>query len=372
VRCPRCGSLDTKRKGWTTTAPTALRGQLEPLQRFLCRTCRRSFTSPRKTARPRASFADDVVLEAVRLYVQALTSYRVLAALLERRLGRSISRFTLNTWVDEIGGRAKTTLEVSQELRPQWGGFLGVDGKAIFVGREQRCLLIGVDHPTQDVVHALVLPDENPDGFIQLITEARLDAGYPLRGVISDLATGFLEAHQDHFGEIPFQACRVHFDRRLDDDIPKRKRSPDAHLRAELKGRIRAVLYASTYSGACDGLGSLVRDRERYAHILRTRVDSLRSLERRFAAYTAYHFTPGLPPDNNVAENVIKQLNKKLRLMEGFASLESAERFCRLLVGCYRFKRFTDSRNGSNGKAPLEAAGVDLVGRDWLTFLINS
>jgi transposase-like protein len=129
VRCPRCGSLDTKRKGWTTMAPTALGGQLKPLQRFLCRTCECSFTSPRKVARSRASFADDVVLEAVRLYVQALASCRVLAALLERRLGRSISRFTLNTWVDEIGGRAKTTLEVSQELQPRWGGFLGVDGK---------------------------------------------------------------------------------------------------------------------------------------------------------------------------------------------------------------------------------------------------
>jgi hypothetical protein len=284
----------------------------------------------------------------------------------------SISRVTLNTWVDEIGGSAKTTLAVSQELGPRWGGFLGVDGKAIFVGREQHCLLIGVDHPAQDVVHALVLPDENPDGFIQLITEARLDAGYPLRGVVSDLATGFLEAHQNHFGEIPFQACRVHFDRRLDDDIPKRKRSPEAHLRAELKDRIRAVLYASSYPAAREGLDSLRLDRERYAHLLRTRVDSLRSLERRFDAYTAHHFTPGLPPDNNVAENVIKQLNKKLRLMEGFATLESAERFCRLLVACYRFKRFTDSRNGSNGSAPLETAGVDLHGRDWLTFLIDS
>jgi transposase-like protein len=220
--------------------------------------------------------------------------------------------------------------------------------------------------------HALVLPDENPDGFIQLVTEARLDAGYPLKGVISDLATGFLEAHQDHFGEIPFQACRVHFDRRLDDDIPKLKRSPDAHLRAELKDRIRAVLYAPSYAAARERLSSLLADRNRYARILGTRVDSLRSLQRRFEAYAAHHFAPGMPADNNVAENIIKQLNKKLRLMEGFATLQSAERFCRLLVACYRFKRFTDSRNGSNGKAPLEAAGVDLDGRDWLTFLLDS
>ena len=47
--------------------------------------------------------------------------------------------------------------------------------------------------------------------------------------------------------------------------------------------------------------------------------------------------------------------------MEGFKSIESAERYARLLVGCYRFKRFTDSHNGNNGKAPLELAGVTLM-----------
>jgi hypothetical protein len=44
----------------------------------------------------------------------------------------------------------------------------------------------------------------------------------------------------------------------------------------------------------------------------------------------------------------------------------------RLLVGCYRFKRFTDScRDTHNGSASLELAGVDLTGRDWLTFLLD-
>jgi hypothetical protein len=55
--------------------------------------------------------------------------------------------------------------------------------------------------------------------------------------------------------------------------------------------------------------------------------------------------------------------------MEGFANIASAERFLRLLIGCYRFKRFTDSANGHNGKSPLELAGVDLTGMDWLTYL---
>lgn len=30
--------------------------------------------------------------------------YRVLSVLLEQRIGRPVSRFTLNGWVDELGG----------------------------------------------------------------------------------------------------------------------------------------------------------------------------------------------------------------------------------------------------------------------------
>jgi len=95
MRCPSCGSLETKRNGKTTTAPVGVSGQLRPLQRFLCTMCKTSFTAERNAARPRASFTDEFVLEAVRMYVQGMPSYRTLAALLEPRVGRSISRMTL-------------------------------------------------------------------------------------------------------------------------------------------------------------------------------------------------------------------------------------------------------------------------------------
>jgi len=109
-------------------------------------------------------------MEAVRIYVQGLASYRVVASMLEHRLGRSVSRVTLNNWVSELGGQAKTPLEVSIELRPTWGGFLGIDGKAIFIKGTRACLLIGVDHPTQDIVHALVLDAETADNVARLAT----------------------------------------------------------------------------------------------------------------------------------------------------------------------------------------------------------
>jgi transposase-like protein len=337
----------------------------------LCKTCGRSFTFARCKARPRARFADDVVQEAVQIYVEGLTPYRALARLLETRLGQPVSARTLNRWVDDVGARAKTPLQVSIELRPRWGGFLGVDGKAIFIAGVKHWLLIGVDHPSHDIVHHLIASVENGDSYAQLVTEARLDAAYPLLGVVADLGNGFVDAHRDHFGSVPFQACRIHFDRRLNSEIPWLPRSPGAALAAELRARIRSVLYAPTYADACELLYDLHLDRKNYAAVHRHR-DSLRSLLRTSGLYMSHHFAPGLPPDNNTTENVIKQLNKKLRLMEGFATRDSADHFLRLLIGAYRFKRFTDScRPEANGQAPLGSAGIDLSERDWLTFLLE-
>lgn len=322
----------------------------------------------RRTAREGAQFTDEVVSEAVRLYVQGLPSYRTLSSLLESRVGRPVSRMTISRWVDRAGAAAKTPLEVSAELTPScWSGVLGVDGKVIRVAGSKHCLLIGVDQGTQDIVHALTLNEENGEGLERLLREAVVIAGYPLRGLVADLGAGFVEAHQNYFPRLPFQACRIHYDRHLDQYIPKLKRSKKAVLHAEFKTRLRAVVYASSYDEACRLLYDLSADRRRFQGL--GKHDPLRALEAKFGLYMAHHRHSQLPADNNVTENVIKQLGKKLRLMEGFSTIDSAERFSRLLIGCYRFKRFTDSiHKPSNGKSPLELAGVDPLPRDWLNY----
>ncbi|MGH2660098.1 MAG: transposase [Actinomycetota bacterium] len=322
-------------------------------------------------ARPRARFAEDAVEEAVRLYVQGLPSYRVLAVLLEQRLGRPVARFTLNGWVNELGGRAKTPVEVSAELRPPcWSGFLGVDGKAIFVAGDEAALLVGVDQGTHDVVNAVVAQTEGEQAFERLVRGAVTEGGYPLKGLVNDAAAPFLAAHANYFARLPLQLCRIHASRRLDFVVPKAKRSSDAPLRAELKDRVRAVLFAPTEEEARRRYRALLADRDRYEGL--GRGDTLGAMERSFDLYMTHHRVDDMPADANITENVVKQLGKKLRLMEGFASLESAERFSRLLVGCYRFKRFTDScRRDDNGKSPLQLAGVDTEGTDWLHFLLQ-
>lgn len=293
----------------------------------------------------------------------------MLSAVLERRLGVPVGRSTLNRWVDRVGAAAKTPLQVGAELRPAWGGILGVDGKAVWAGGGQLALLVAVDQSTQDLVHALLVPWELPESFIQLITEAVRDSGYPLRGIVSDLRAGFWRASKSYFGRVPFQACRVHFDRRIEYAIPKGARGTKGVLAREFRARLREILYAASEEEAARLLVELQRDRDRYQGL--GKVNLVRSIHRFFGVYMTFHRHPELPADNNITENVIKQLGKKLRLMEGFSSVESAERFLRLLIGCYRFKRFTDSSNGHNGKTPLELAGVDLQGKDWLSYLVE-
>jgi transposase-like protein len=291
----------------------------------------------------------------VRLYVQGLSSYRILSVLLEQRLGRSVGRATLNGWVDDLGARAKSPVEVSADLRPPgWSGFLGVDGKAIYIRGKEAALLVGVDQGTRDVVHALVSEIEGEEAFERLVREAVTEAGYPLKGLVMDAAAPFLAAHANYFARVPLQLCRIHASRRLDYVIAKAKFSPDAPLRAELKDRVRAVLFAPTEQRARLLFGTLLADRDRYEGLGRR--DTLGAMERTIDLYLTHHRVEGMAADANVTENVIKQLGKKLRLMEGFASLESAERFSRLLIGCYRFKRFTDSCRRREGKRQVPPA----------------
>jgi hypothetical protein len=368
-----CGALDTKRNGKTRSAPVGLSGPLPVLQRFWCRGCSSSFTVGHRRARPRARYADDVVVEAVRVCVQGLSSYRTAAVLLSERLGRSISPFTLNGWVDAAGARAMTPVEVSARLAPpEWGGVLGVDGKAIWVSGEEHCLLIAVDQQTQDVVHALVVRGEDEAGFEQIVRETVTVAGYPLKALVIDAAQPFVGGYLNYFARLPMQLCRIHASRRLDADVRVARRQPDAPLRAELKARLRDVLFAPDAQLARERFAALAADHGRYSGLGHRRVDPVRSIGRRLDHYLMHHHVPGLPADSNITENVVKQLAKKLRLMEGFTTPESAERFTRLLIGCYRFKPFTSScRAPVNGRAPLELDGIDLHGLDWVRFHID-
>ena len=95
----------------------------------------------------------------------------------------------------------------------------------------------------------------------------------------------------------------------------------------------------------------------------------IKSVIGHYPLLTKHFHYPYLPKDNNVAESVIKQLNKKLKLAEGYPTKETAYNHLKLWALCYRFKPFSDSRTQeNNGKSPLQLAKIDTFKINWLEF----
>jgi hypothetical protein len=101
------------------------------------------------------------------------------------------------------GPRLSNALRKSAVRPPSWGGFLGVDGKAIYIAGNEAALIVGVDQATHDVVHAVVAGIEGEEAFERLVREAVTEAGYPLKGLVMDAAAPFLAAHVNYFARVP-------------------------------------------------------------------------------------------------------------------------------------------------------------------------
>ncbi len=60
---------------------------------------------------------------------------------------------------------------------------------------------------------------------------------------------------------------------------------------------------------------------------------------------TAYYQDEDLPKTTNVSENFNRQLERKLKTMDGFKSDESIVAFINIWVTCYRMKKLNINRN---------------------------
>lgn len=77
-----------------------------------------------------------------------------------------------------------------------------------------------------------------------------------------------------------------------------------------------------------------------------------------------------VPRYNNDAENLFRQVNLRLKSWNMFRNKTNAEHYLKSWALARRFTRFTDCKGGmnklKNGKAPLELAGVNIEGVDYL------
>lgn len=74
-------------------------------------------------------------------------------------------------------------------------------------------------------------------------------------------------------------------------------------------------------------------------------------------------------------ENYIKQYERRLKTIEGFGEdMKVIEGYMNLMGICCCFKKYTDCRKRNrykNGKTPLEVAGVDISGLNWVRYALK-
>jgi len=227
-----------------------------------------------------------------------------------------------------------------------------------------------VDIYTQDIVHFLIVSKESLRNFRLFICQIKEEINYPLQGAVIDLRSGLSTAIREFYPGIPIQACVIHLSRQIDYRLPKSRKSPFYEENKTLRKILHSILFAEDIKKAYRSLKCLEKVEKDYQ--TRSQRSVIKMVKWNLPLILAHHFHKALPRDNNIIENVIKQLNRKIKLVEGFKSEESAKNYLKLLIMHYRFKEFNNSSDKSkNGKSPLQLAGVNTKGLDWLLYEID-
>ena len=135
----------------------------------------------------------------------------------------------------------------------------------------------------------------------------------------------------------------------------------------EMIDAIKGIVYANNLTIANERLARLGRKRfkhEAHKQILEDFYEDVDTL----TTYLQYPNTP-IPRTNNDIENLFRQVNQRLTTMCRFGKFSYAHNYMRAWALMRRFTPFTDCRGRRrvrNGKAPLEIAGCDIDGIDYL------
>jgi transposase-like protein len=349
VRCPYCHGLHTKRYG-----SFSINQGSKSRRRYYCYDCQRTFTL----------WTHQLTEEAVRLYFDTQASYRAVGRNLKIEPKAAYRR------IIRMGFNCKSPLEVSLELKPQWSGYLVVDGDSVIVGKHRESLLLGADAYSQDIPHAILAESEDGINWMRFFLLLKDPIGYPLKGIISDGDPAISEAREAVFPDVPWQLCVRHFEKGLDRFL-RYEFTQRRGYRREVDGFLKVVhnmLYAKSLDEARKYLLAIsIAPGFKQARLS----EVIGKVEKKFPSLVTHHLHPGMPRTSNIGEGVISRLDAKINQADGYQCHDTCWATLKMLIMWYRFKRFTDCRKRNkhkNGRSPLQLAKVVTQNINWISF----
>lgn len=387
MRCPRCESLETVKNGRRINLDFSLeRKSTRTVQRYQCKECRESFTI---RGNEKSRYTKKFKLKLTKMHTEERMSYRVISKRVREEYLIRISKNTVCRIVNEIAGQSKGDIAIKQEYQLQWSGYINVDDKYVRLGGKKNMMLVATDK-TGDVVHTELLEVEEQqriDEFFRFIKE---HLHYRFKGVTTDLDEMLEKSIVQELGnDVPHQKCLKHaLDNivKIVELLQKKKRltklketgrySAEEYKKAALEYSEAENIYLTSkkmlYSSEEDVSLELLRELSRYN---RKYPKLCEFFDRHLEKLLTHQRVPAISKTNNIAENINRQLMRRLKTIESFQSFSTAENYLNLYKNYLRFKPYTDCRGSNklkNGKSPLEVCGGMLKSKDWLKNSIYS
>jgi transposase-like protein len=310
------------------------------------------------------------------MHVEERLSYRVIAKRVAERLGRRVSPKVLCKMVNEVASLSKSSIEIQQEYRPQWSGYLTVDDKWVRVKGTRHLSLIAVDN-SGDQIHSELQAEAGQEVYDNFFLYLRDRLNYPLHALTTDFDPRLERAVRRVFGlGIAHQKCLWHAS-----EIVKAFIDYPQTLRRlkNLTRQIQELEESLADRKQLDRFRELVfvHTRETSEHLWET---FRRLYSKRYPRVTRFivsHWDALLQHqhDSHIlkttvrAENTNKQFERRLKTIEAFQSVKTAFQYQNLYRNYLRFKPYTDcrgDRKACNGLSPLQVCQAVIPTNDWL------
>lgn len=348
------------------------------LQRFFCKVCNSSFTAGRDHSSISGKYKRKITKDNLER-----GSHRILG----RRYKHS--KNTITKIIHEVVENTATSFDIAKKLKPEWSGTLSVDGKFIKAfdwyvktlkkkhnlsddelhALHRKVWLCGIDYETGDLPHSALADSENRIDLILFYKQLKKN-GYILQNLVSDGSPEILYAARKVYGnDFVFQLCIRHFLEGLKRLMIEKESEQNIPQSETLIKDIQIIIQAKTLDIAEKNL-ELLKTKK---HFYKTNIQKiiLQQFKEKFDSLMSHLCYPerNIPHTNNDIENLFKQLNLNIKSIGRFNKFWNAYHYLNAWALKRRFTKFTDCkgrRKHRNGKAPLELAGCDIEGLDYL------